>query len=59
MLSWGDPCNEGVIYLKNSEIDIRMFHKLLMVVPFNEIHLLQNVKKLNITECDSLVEVFE
>ncbi|MED6204758.1 hypothetical protein PIB30_011996 [Stylosanthes scabra] len=57
MLSWNDPHNEGLIYFINSEMDLERFHKLRMVVPFNDRRKLQNVRRLCIENCDSLVEV--
>ncbi|MED6139054.1 hypothetical protein PIB30_080271 [Stylosanthes scabra] len=59
MLSWNDHHNEGLIYFINSEMDLERFHKLRMVVPFNDRRKLQNVRRLCIENCDSLVEVFQ
>jgi hypothetical protein len=45
-------------FITNSEIDIIGFDKLLMLVPYNEIHVFQHVRKLTLSNCDSLVDVF-
>ncbi|XP_045793162.1 uncharacterized protein LOC123888231 isoform X1 [Trifolium pratense] len=57
MLNWTKLHNDRYFF-RNSEIDINEFHKLLMLVPYNEIHMFQHVKKLTLSNCDSLVEVF-
>ena len=60
MMRWSDLHNKGIFkyFIRNSQIGITKFHKLLILVPFNEIHMLQHVRELSITECDSLDEVF-
>ncbi|CAJ2674373.1 unnamed protein product [Trifolium pratense] len=58
MLNWTMLHNEGYFF-RNSTIDIHSFHELSFLVPFNEIKMLQHVTEFNVTNCDSLVEVFE
>jgi len=49
--------NEGYV-IKNSQTNIKSFHKLSVFVPYNEIQMLPNVKELTVSNCDSLHEVF-
>jgi len=58
MLSWNMLHNEGC-FIKNSEISIKECHELPYLVPYNKIEMLQHVEELNVSNCDSLVEVFE
>jgi len=57
MLNWTKLHNDGYL-IKNSQTNIKAFHKLSVLVPYNEIQMLQNVKELTVSNCDSLNEVF-
>lgn len=60
-LDWSELHRKGIFeyFMKKSEMNIMYFHKLLTIVPFNEIQTLQHVRALTIEYCHSLTEVFE
>jgi len=61
MLNWTELYGQGMFgyFGKEREINIRGYHRLSMLVPSNEIQMLQHVRTLDVSYCDSLVEVFE
>ncbi|XP_061355976.1 uncharacterized protein LOC133300448 [Gastrolobium bilobum] len=62
-LEWSKLNDDGLFgyFIKNSEMNMTRYHKLLVLVQFKEAQMLQlqHVRELKIKECDSLVEVFE
>ncbi|AES81099.2 NB-ARC domain disease resistance protein [Medicago truncatula] len=60
MLNWTELIDKDMFgyFFEEGTINITRFHRLSMLVPFSEIQILQHVRELNASDCDSLVEVF-
>jgi len=61
MLNWTELIDKDMFgyFFKEGTINITRFHRLSMLIPFSEIQILERARELNVSCCDSLVEVFE
>ncbi|WJX75992.1 hypothetical protein P8452_59463 [Trifolium repens] len=61
MLNFKELLDKGMFgyFIKQKEMKIINFQRLSMLVPFSEIKMLQHVRKLFVSSCDELIEVFE
>jgi len=60
MLNWMELIDKDMFgyFFEEGTINITRFHRLSMLVSFSEIQILQHMRELNVSDCDSLVEVF-